>query len=173
MIRRSHSKRVRGYSLIELVIVIVVLGGLAMTASSRYLNLQKEARIAVVETIMASMRAINEQVHLMSNLNYVIARNGQSSDSRLRFLDLNRDGIQQVDQGEWDLVWNHVDNTHMPNAIVIDDSFVQQLVGHSSLYIGYDRDGSGLVLPGDCWAHYQQPRNEGDIPIYSTEISGC
>ncbi|GAM60955.1 MSHA pilin protein mshA [Vibrio ishigakensis] len=42
------NKRIDGFTLVELVVVIVVLGVLAVTALPKYLNLQRDARIAAV-----------------------------------------------------------------------------------------------------------------------------
>ncbi|GAM54119.1 MSHA pilin protein mshA [Vibrio ishigakensis] len=41
-------KRIDGFTLLELVVVIVVLGVLAVTALPKYLNLQRDARVAAV-----------------------------------------------------------------------------------------------------------------------------
>ncbi len=48
-------KRQGGFTLIELVVVIVILGILAVTAAPRFLNLQSDARISALQGLKGAM----------------------------------------------------------------------------------------------------------------------
>ena len=52
-----------GFTLIELVIVIVILGVLAATALPKFVNIGSDARIASVKALDGSMRAANSIVY--------------------------------------------------------------------------------------------------------------
>ena len=53
MINKSH-----GFTLIELVVVIIILGILAVTAAPKFIDLRKDANIAVVKGIAAEMKSL-------------------------------------------------------------------------------------------------------------------
>lgn len=50
-------KRSAGFTLIELVIVIIILGILAVTAAPKFLNLQKDARESTLKGLKAAMES--------------------------------------------------------------------------------------------------------------------
>jgi len=68
----SQLRNKRGFTLLELLIVIIILGILSAVAIPYYLNIQKEARIAAVKGRLAAIRGALELAHakiLISGIN--------------------------------------------------------------------------------------------------------
>jgi MSHA pilin protein MshA len=60
--RSNPMKRQQGFTLIELIVVIVILGVLAATAVPKFVDLQSDARAAVMKGVGASMNSAKELV---------------------------------------------------------------------------------------------------------------
>lgn len=56
-------KRQQGFTLIELVVVIIILGILAVTAAPKFINLQGDARLSALNGMKAAIQGANTLVY--------------------------------------------------------------------------------------------------------------
>lgn len=87
---RNAPSRQSGFTLIELVIVIVILGILAAFALPRFANLQSSANIAVLEGIGGAIKSAANIVHTKALVQGV-------QEQEKTMIDLNSDGVGDIE----------------------------------------------------------------------------
>lgn len=99
----------KGFTLIELIIVIVVLGILAVTAAPQFFNFSTDARAAAVQGLEASVKGASELVHAKSLIKPGAASvdigNGTSVTVSGGYATADATGIiaaLNLGSGEWD-----------------------------------------------------------------------
>ena len=59
----------QGFTLIELIVVIVILGILAVTAAPKFMNLTSDANSAVVKGLAGAIRSASQTIYAKSKVN--------------------------------------------------------------------------------------------------------
>lgn len=86
----THLTPQAGFTLIELIMVIVLLGVLAATAAPRFINVSSEANTAVLKAMGGAIRSAASMVYAKSLIQGV-------SGSVLANIDLNGDGSPDIE----------------------------------------------------------------------------
>lgn len=94
-----------GFTLIELVAVIVLLGILAVTALPRFINLQADAKEATLQGIKGAIQGADTQIFAKALLQSKTAASGDTVD---------------VEGTNYDVVYGHIASTELDNLVTID-----------------------------------------------------
>lgn len=75
---RQKMNKQKGFTLIELVVVIVILGILAVTAAPKFINVQDDAKTATLKAVKASMQSASTLIHSKA---LIVGREGAVSSA--------------------------------------------------------------------------------------------
>lgn len=144
-----------GFTLIELIIVIVILCILAATALPKFVNLSSDARTAAVQALEGSMRSTNSII-------YAKAAVGNTMGANVTTLV---NGISVTTSYGFATAASGVGSL----ASVMD---LSPSIGGTSTQLNY----AGAPTPANCGVTYAPPTAAsglGSIPTYTTLTTGC
>lgn len=161
----------RGFTLIELVIVIVLLSLLSFVAMAKIMNLHTDARINVITSLRGTLISAQDQLYARAQMPNALLP-GSNTDKGQMWLDMNRNGLIDADSnndqmtfegkdGEDILLMSSlmIDNHQLLKIVMISDELTAVLGPEKhQAYIGYDRLKNGDIKAGNCRVYYDQVR---------------
>lgn len=143
----------RGFTLIELIVVIVILGILAAFAVPRFMGLESQARIASVNALEGTLRSAATMAHGVS-------------------VASGNPGTITVDGTTITLLRQY------PNRASIDDLLTAGTVDTKPGRFTYTPGNgqfrlNGANTPANCRVTYTSPATVGNPPTITTITKGC
>ncbi|QLE84464.1 type II secretion system protein [Shewanella sp. Scap07] len=172
----------RGFTLIELVVVIVILGILAVVAAPKFINLSSDAKVSVIDGVAAAMKFAADETYLKAKINNA-ADQERSSDSNPPYVEIPA-GIFELKYG-YPEAWAE-DGLDILDMLDISEGIdvcygdpCSDSSNSSRLQVGYNLS-PGTDIPDDadaCYVRYNEPggsQNPSDTE-YSIDIrtDGC
>ena len=158
-------KKQQGFTLIELVVVIVILGVLAVTAAPKFINLQADAHTATLNAVKASMQSAATIVHskalikgnekLSASVNNFVTINGVNTEIAFGY-PIAKYSTNAVPAGTWASLIN----------VAPDFLTKEHTTGEFSVYPKDATIPSSKTSP--CQVVYTQAANANTKPIYQT-----
>ncbi|MBR9805088.1 prepilin-type N-terminal cleavage/methylation domain-containing protein [bacterium] len=174
---KKYRNRQQGFTLIELVAVIVLLGILAVTALPRFISLQGDARSNVLDGVAAAIQGANVQVYAKS---LIVGNSGiDGTDASNPQVDINGDGVDDTEVSfgyvETVSLSGVVDISGDPDIIIAAAAGAAPSGADTVVLVGYDLDADGTIEDDNCYITYTEAAAAGaalPTPV-KTDDTGC
>ncbi|MCL1146462.1 type II secretion system protein [Shewanella marinintestina] len=156
-----------GFTLIELVVVIIILGILAVTAAPKFINLQSDARGSTLQGLKGSVQGANSLVFSKA----AIAGKEKLADTTVQI------GANAADTVKTAYGYLQNDKQSLLDALDISEddwTFVPGTLSTATVIyqVGSPYDASANS-PVECHFEYTPAQSSSEAPVYEVKDGGC
>ena len=141
-------KKQEGFTLIELVVVIALLGILAAFAIPRFASLETEARSATTQGLSGSVRSASALAHGL-------------------FLATGNDPVT-MEGVAVDMVFGYPTAAAIQNALADTTGFTVAVAGDTATFTK-----TGATTPANCIVTFEEAANATTPPVIDIDTTGC
>ena len=162
----------KGFTLIELIIVIVVLGILAVTAAPQFFNFSGDARESAVKGLKGNIQGAYQTVYAKAAIEGKLGDSAtldSGIDTVYGYPAATDDGIgkaSNLDSQDWDILAVSGTSGAANEYYVSPEGYTQPATSGGSLV-------KGDFTSGNCYVVYSETSSADAAPAVKAETSGC
>ncbi len=158
-------KRKSGFTLVEMVVVIVLLGGLAATTVPKFAGLQKDARVSALKGAEAVLKGGANLVYSKA----LIERKDELGVAETPRVRLRHDEVTIV----YGYPMASQDGIIRAAELAdFDVEFIEASGGQPASAV-FTLASNRVTNSRDCQVIYREPASLGSVPLIMASVSGC
>ncbi len=159
-----------GFTIIELVIVIVILGILSVTASAKFITLQRDARISALQSLKGEMIGAMNQLHPKTILAGIDTQASGAITIEGNVIEIAYGYPKALANQTWNKLMNQefIDsqfNDTTPSEWYFHNDTSKAFITFMHRSKKYSND--------NCHIKYSEAINENTLPIFEFVSTGC